>query len=1282
MRTNMFLASVAVLGLMAGGMQQVFADIDPYFDFYKEPGLYPTRSYLNQHFNEHIDPHTGRLQHHYVDVFIPGNGGLDLKIQRSYSSVDDAGPVGQLPYEVSPFGIGWTMHFGRVLRRTTVGICTTFQDNGSQMPVLELPDGSRQILFRDDTHFPNESKFISTSRWRAQCIPAGGLSVFAPDGTRYDMTQGATIGTAPADKQAWYTTLITDRNGNTITIGYTTVSGYTVPQTVTTSDQRTVTFTYTGNPVRLSTVVAGTSPETRTWTYTYQAAGGGVVLTQVALPGGGGNWTYSYKTTGSPAMASVTYPQGGSISYTYQQVGFAPGPSNTAIMTKTTSDNGTWNFAFTPSSGSNHDSTTITGPNSTRTTYAHVGYNEVSAGSYWQVGLLLQKTIGTTQAVEQTENYTWGSLQISDQDYSRPGGNTNIKDLVTKAPHLTQKQIVRNGNTYTTTYSSFDQFGNPQSVLESSSGFSRTTTLTYQANTSLWIIRQVKDETIAESGFPNFAITRTIDSNGNVTQENRFGVSTNYTYNAGNLASRTNARGKTTTFSSYKRGIPQTEGYPEDQITVTRVVSNAGNVESETDGKNDTTGYGYDALNRITSLNYPVLNDVSVAYTTGSTRMTITRGSLIQTVDYDGFGRLACVTKTDSLSPTQNSRVTLTHNALSQRTFVSNPVVPSGSNCPTLTVGTSMTYDTLDRLKTVAHPDSTGRSYNYGSTTVAVTNERGIIHTYSYRAYGNPDKRELMGIAVPAPDAAASVTIARNPIGRITSVIQNSKTRAYGYNTAGNFLTSIDDPETGITTFGRDEVGNMVSRTVTGTPTTSYAYDNLDRLSQITYPGGLPTVVKTYYRDGRLKTVDFGTSAFRYFEYDQNKNLTLDRLIIDGRTYSVSHAYTGNDARSTTTFPSGTVLAYTPNGFGRPTTASPFTNSANSVDFHPSGELKSIAFANGITTSITLTNRLWPLRMTSSRPSLTAADLQYGYDGTGNVTRFEDFVDPANTMPRLQYDSIDRLLCADTGASNAVLCPTTSGSPIEIRRLTYDGDGNIATRQIGATTRNYNYHANNNRLTSISNSPYTSFTYDSYGNVTSNTASNFNYNDALQMTCAKCNQAGQTAFGYDGLNMRVRAERVVGGVNVVTYFMYGLDGQLLLEETPITSSWGYERKEYAYLHGRLIGVKATTQIGTTTTPSTPSYVSAVAGAPVTMTVSIAGSSPTGTVTFKEGSTTLGTATVSNGVASFTLSTLSVGNHFITANYSGDANNAPSSTTFQVYIYDLSWLPAILQLLLD
>ena len=68
-----------------------------------------------------------------------------------------------------------------------------------------------------------------------------------------------------------------------------------------------------------------------------------------------------------------------------------------------------------------------------------------------------------------------------------------------------------------------------------------------------------------------------------------------------------------------------------------------------------------------------------------------------------------------------------------------------------------------------------------------------------------------------------------------------------------------------------------------------------------------------------------------------------------------------------------------------------------------------------------------------------------------------------------------------------------------------------------------------------------------------------------------------------------------------------------------------------------------------------------AGQAVRFTATVSGVTPTGTVTFFDGGTQLGTATLSAGTASLTTASLSTGSHSITARYSGDTNNAASTS---------------------
>jgi hypothetical protein len=95
------------------------------------------------------------------------------------------------------------------------------------------------------------------------------------------------------------------------------------------------------------------------------------------------------------------------------------------------------------------------------------------------------------------------------------------------------------------------------------------------------------------------------------------------------------------------------------------------------------------------------------------------------------------------------------------------------------------------------------------------------------------------------------------------------------------------------------------------------------------------------------------------------------------------------------------------------------------------------------------------------------------------------------------------------------------------------------------------------------------------------------------------------------------------------------------------------------------------QVSTATT-LTSSLNPSTAGGSVTFTATVTGTSPTGTVTFKDGSTTIGTGTLdSSDAATFTSSSLPVGSDDIVAVYGGDATNATSTSTAVTQVVNAS-----------
>ncbi len=84
-------------------------------------------------------------------------------------------------------------------------------------------------------------------------------------------------------------------------------------------------------------------------------------------------------------------------------------------------------------------------------------------------------------------------------------------------------------------------------------------------------------------------------------------------------------------------------------------------------------------------------------------------------------------------------------------------------------------------------------------------------------------------------------------------------------------------------------------------------------------------------------------------------------------------------------------------------------------------------------------------------------------------------------------------------------------------------------------------------------------------------------------------------------------------------------------------------------------VVSTTSVSSSLNPST-------LGQPVVLTAKVSPSSATGSVQFRDGATVLGTAPLNSGVATLpALSSFTVGNHGITAVYSGDGNTAASTS---------------------
>ena len=554
-----FLAStirltVAIALLALGVTLSSMAFAEEIRDYYAEPGLHPFKVSMNDTLNEHIDPFGGTLQIKHTDIVIPGDAGLDIRITRTYTSLQDL----SAPGTPSPAGVGWTIHFGRIVipQAHSTKLCTQsiWRTSTRDNPSLELPSGGRELLVVNDSalSLPSDdgNTLITKSHWKASPGPGcNGMIVTSPGGVRYTMDQRADVVIGGGFQTSWFTTKIEDVHGNSLNIEYETHSSEQYLRikriegsTGSMPDGRVVNFSYKDIVGSTDTdVLEQIEANGQIWRFQYSVVPGpGTTprfqLDEVIRPDNL-RWKYFYKAStasiGRYNLERIVYPLGGEVTYTYGLQKFDPADTldTTVVTSKVVTDDistqtagGTWLYTYEPqvfddpsdTSGAplKLDRTTVQTPTA-RNRYYHIGmHNTIDPSTSlpkafpdWAVGLLVfQETLDVagTHLYERISN-NWGSRIVSTEDYLHGREALRTADVNVYAPVLTSTSHERFGpapaggsSAFTTTYSNHDIYGNPQRVIETTNiggvPASLTRDMTYYHDTEHWILSQVATE--------------------------------------------------------------------------------------------------------------------------------------------------------------------------------------------------------------------------------------------------------------------------------------------------------------------------------------------------------------------------------------------------------------------------------------------------------------------------------------------------------------------------------------------------------------------------------------------------------------------------------------------------------------------------------------------------------------------------------------------------------------------------------------------------------------------
>lgn len=1028
-------------------------------------------------------------------------------------------------------------------------------------------------------------------------------------------------------------TKVQDRFGNTLNYSYD-ANGYLTG--ITASDGRALSITYVANTTRIQSVtLQPASGQPRTWNYTYSSDG--LSLTSVRLPDGT-SWNYNLGALHSnilvtsvgnsctdiavpsnlgPVSGSITHPAG--LTGTFTLTGTRHGRSfvpywcvdaNTTnahveiprawyslsvsqvTFTGAGMPSRTWSYSYSPT---NESWNTCTGScpttiwtdmqapdgSTTRTTFSN-RYN--STESQLVSTQYYSGAIGSSTLLRQEDSYYADptTSPLPAQAGTMPLGNINQQQATTYSP-LNQKVTTQDGDTYTWQAESFNSYAQVTQQKRYSSIAGEPTleeSLGYLNDTNLWVLglpTTVTNVATGEVESQNVYDT----THDTLSQRWRFGQQLmSYTFDsAGNLASFTDGNNHTTTLGSYKRGIPQAIGYP-DNTSESLVVDDFGQITSLTDQAGKITSYAYDGVGRLTRITYPTGDSVAWApkvftydYVTGAERgiaanhwrRTVSHGNARSVTYFDA--ELRPVLSDTYISTDGNSHITARtdYDWRGQKTFVSYPQA-GALNLADLTTGTTTQYDALGRATQTQQTSELGTltsstAYLSGAR-VQVTDPKGKVTTTTYQVFDQPSYDNA--ILVQAPDGI-SQAIARDVYGNPLSIRQygsynglTSDLTKYLYYDNYHRLCRTAEPESGSTVMAYDAANNVAwtadGLSISGTACsqssvadaakTTRTYDAMNRVLTLVPPAGTQSTQYTYDARGNVQTAVSGVST-----WSSTRNglglLTGETLQITGQNaWTLGYGYDANGSLSSITYPDDSVVAYAPDALGRPTQAGSY---ATGVSYFPNGEVSAFTFGNGALYAAQQNARQLLSNFSYALGSTLNVSEDYSYDANANITQVNDLTGGPRAKS-FSYDDLNRL----TSATATNLWGTES--------YTYDPLNNIASRTGGSTTVTYSYDATN-RLTGLSDG--TTFGYDNRGNVTSKNgvALTFDAKNQLQ------NVGGSVAYAYDASGRRVSKTPTSGGA---TYYFYSQAGQLMYQWDAASAT----STDFVYLGKKLLAKNA------------------------------------------------------------------------------------------------------------
>jgi len=654
-----------------------------------------------------------------------------------------------------------------------------------------------------------------------------------------------------------------------------------------------------------------------------------------------------------------------------------------------------------------------------------------------------------------SENYSEYSIQTVGLGYNMNLSKQTSNDVL-------------NGLSSVTDYSSYDSWGNPQTVKTTTGELTETKTIVYDKNGS-WCSNKPKSVTTTRQ-LGTDVNTRVLEyvynTKGNLTKEtidpsdpnkliteykdfDDFGHARTVEVTANDSIRRSSM-----TYTSSGRFVQsKTTALGETSIYDWDETKNQLKTEANRLG---TTSYTYYGFGQLAETKYPdgirktnVLQWASPGNALGAKYYTYSEisGSAPVYTWYDALGREV----TKEAFGLDGKKISVFTNYISNGK-VNSISEPTFNTTPSIWAKT-YSYDEYGRPKTVTTPMGTITT-NYAIRNTTVTSPEGIS-VKKLNTSGLVDRNEQNGKGVTYTYYASGLPKTTTPDG--------GQPLSMEYDLQGN-RTKLNDPDGGIIETKFNGFGEMIKTVqeikkgefITTTNTYNMATGELKNINR-----NDENTVYSYdskHRVSKIEIADKHKQSFTYGDFDRVKQFTET---IDSKAFTTQTEYDAFGREKKHVYPSGYFVTNTYDIYGNLTEVKDKLNHSiwKPLEENARGQLTKIS-RGGRETTFGFDNRGLPNSILSNN----VLNLKYFFDSKGNLKSRTDVHGLTNQKDSLSYDTHNRLTNWDVYQSNTLA---------KLNSITYDEvTGNITKKSdLDNLTMNYGENGKPHALTSISGKP-------------------------------------------------------------------------------------------------------------------------------------------------------------------------------------------------------------------